>query len=100
MRRPKAPSGTAQDLEEAQAIALTALTFLAEDAARLSRFLTLTGITPAGLRNGADTREILAAVLDHLTNDESLLLVFCASKSIAAESIEPARALLSGSPRE
>jgi hypothetical protein len=100
MRRAKTPAGAAQNLEQAQAIALTALAFLAEDAARLSRFLTLTGITPAGLRDGAGTEEILVAVLDHLAADESLLLLFCANKSVAAESIEPARARLSGQLRE
>jgi hypothetical protein len=100
MRRSRSTSNTADDLEQAQSIALTALAFLAEDAARLSRFLTLTGISPAELRAGADTPQTLAAVLEHVMGDESLLLVFSASKSVPAEAIEPARALLARSACE
>jgi hypothetical protein len=36
----------------------------------------------------------MAAVLEHLAGDESLLLVFSASRQVAAESIGPAIALL------
>ena len=94
MRRAKSTSNTTQDLEEAQSIALMALAFLAEDASRLSRFLALTGIGPEELRAGADTPQTLSAVLDHMMGDESLLLVFSASKAVPAEAVAPARALL------
>ena len=94
MRRNKPIPNAADDLEKAQSIALTALVFLAEDALRLSRFLTLTGIGPETLRAGADQAQTLAAVLDHLLGDESLLLVFSASKAVPAEAVAPARALL------
>jgi hypothetical protein len=100
MRRDKNKSNSADDLEQAQSIALTALVFLAEDASRLSRFLALTGIGPEELRAGADTRQMLGAVLDHLLGDESLLLVFSAAKSVPPEAIAPARALLAKSAPE
>lgn len=100
MKRAKQSADTARDIEAAQSIALTALAFLAEDGERLSRFLTLTGMSPAELRAAAGAPETLAAVLDHVLGDESLLLVFSASKSVAPETIAPARALLAGSTNE
>lgn len=80
--------------EEAATLALAGLTFLAEDTARLGRFLALTGIGPEELRAVADAPETLVAVLDHLLGDESLLLVFSAAKGIAPETVEPARTAL------
>jgi len=78
------------DADQAETIALSALAFLAEDALRLGRFLALTGLGPDELRNEARSPRILAAVLNHLMGDESLLLVFCASHAIAPELIGPA----------
>jgi hypothetical protein len=88
-RRDPAP---AQD--EAEAMALMALTFLAEDPARLGRFLSLTGIGPDDLRRAADAPQTLIAVLDHLMGDESLLLMFAAENGIAAEALVAAHARL------
>jgi hypothetical protein len=99
MGRVKGRSDTAEDLEQSQGIALMALAFLAEDATRLSRFLALTGIGPAELRASAGAPQTLAAVLEHIVGDESLLLVFSAAKSVPAQSIEPARALLAKAAR-
>jgi hypothetical protein len=82
------------DLEAAEAIGLTALAFVAEDSARLGRFLSLTGISPGQLRDEASAPHTLAAVLAHLAEDESLLLVFAASAACAPEAIERARMLL------
>ena len=82
------------DADDAETIALSALAFLAEDVERLQRFLALTGLGPAELRSEARTPRILAAVLDHLLKDESLLLVFAASHGVAPELIAPAHSLL------
>lgn len=100
---PGSTSGPAA--EEAAALALAALAFLAEDTPRLGRFLALTGLGPDQLRALADTPETLLAVLDHLLADESLLLVFAASKGVPPEAVAAARAALARSlgseaPRE
>jgi Protein of unknown function (DUF3572) len=92
MRHGSAKKG--MDFETAEAIGLTALAFVAEDGARLGQFLSLTGLSPDQLRNEANAPHTLQAVLDHLAEDESLLLVFAASARCAPEQIEPARALL------
>jgi hypothetical protein len=90
-QRPAAPA------DIAPAIALSGLAFLAEDLPRLGRFLALTGIGPEHLREAASAPETQLAVLDHLLSDESLLLVFAASKGIPPETIAPARAALARS---
>ena len=65
MARPgKKPS--ALDREAAEAIALQGLTFLAEDAARMLRFLKLTGLELDEVRARAGTPELSLAVLEHL----------------------------------
>lgn len=82
------------DLETAETIAISALAFLAGDEQRLGRFLALTGLGPAELKSQAQTPRILSAVLDHVLQDENLLLVFATSYRIAPELIAPAQQLL------
>ena len=82
------------DQEAAEAIALQGLAFLAEDAGRLSRFLKLTGMELDEVRARAGTLELSRAVLEHLAGDESLLLVFTASRGVAPESVGRAVVLL------
>jgi hypothetical protein len=68
--------------EEAEIIALKGLAFLAADAARLNRFLALSGVDLEGLRAAASSPEFLAGLLNHLLEDESLLLTFTAEQEI------------------
>ena len=68
--------------EEAEVIALKALAFLATDPTRLSRFLALSGVEPDGLRAAASSPEFLAGLLNHLLEDESLLLTFTAEQDL------------------
>lgn len=74
-----------------EALAIDALTFLAQDSERLERFLSLTGIDPSRLRQIAGEPHFLGSVLDHLLNDEALLLVFAAERRIPPEQIGLAR---------
>lgn len=71
--------------DEAAALALRALAWLAADADRLGRFLALTGLGPAELRAGANDPAVLGAVLDHLLGHEADLLAFCAEAGVEAE---------------
>ena len=66
-------------LSEAQALAVSALAYIAADEVRLGRFLSLTGLNPSNLRGIASRPEFLGAVLEHLLSDETLLLAFCAN---------------------
>lgn len=82
------------DAEDAETIALQGLGFLAQEPERLGRFLALTGMGPAELRDRAQTPQVLLAILEHLMQDESLLLVFSAEAGIDPEAIAPAHARL------
>jgi len=81
----KFPKALSRD--EAETLGLNTLQFLAGDPARLGRFLALTGIGPAELKASAGEPHLLAAVLDHLLGDESLLLVFSAEYRVRPELI-------------
>lgn len=84
------------DRDGAEALALQMLTFLLTEPERLSRFLALTGISLADLRQDALTPELQTATLDYLLSDESLLLTFCQESGIPPETVAPAYALLGG----
>jgi hypothetical protein len=82
----------------AEAVAAQGLAFLAQEPARLSRFLALTGLGPDDVRARMGAPELLTAVLEHLAGDETLLLVFAAGLSVAPETIPRALALLREAP--
>lgn len=91
-----AKSDRSPSREDAETLAINALRFLADDPARLGRFVALTGIGPAELKATASQPHLLAAVLDHLMRDESLLLVFAADNRIPPERITQAHRHLAG----
>jgi len=66
-------------------LALTMLEWLARDAARLERFMALTGYTPETLQRDAASKAGQLAVLEHMMSDEPLLLQFCADTGTRPE---------------
>lgn len=86
--------------DTAEAIALRALAFLASDGERLGRFLALTGIGPSELRAQARQPQMLAGILDHLMQDETLLMVFAAEVGMKPENVAAAHLALTGPPPE
>lgn len=83
----KPVKGAGPDAEQAEALAASAFGTIAEDPARLTRFLADTGFTPADLMARAGEREVLVAVLEHVAGDESLLLVVAATHRVKPEDI-------------
>lgn len=77
--------------EAAETLAISALSFLAEDGETLGRFLTATGLGPETLREAASSPGFLVAVLEFLLGDESLLLVFAERQRIRPMMIAAAR---------
>ena len=82
--------------EEAEAIALKALTFLVRDGSRLNALQEATGIDLATLRTHMTERAVQVAVLDHLLSDESLLLIFAQDEGLDPNLPRLARIRLSG----
>jgi hypothetical protein len=82
--------------EAAEQVAVAALSFLASEPDRLSRFLSLSGLGPQNLRAAAADPAFLSSVLDYLLADEPLLLAFAADQGQAPESVATARRALGG----
>jgi hypothetical protein len=82
--------------EQAEAVAVSALSFLADDAERLGAFLALTGMGPESIRAAASEPHFLAGVLEHVVSDERLLLDFAEHHNIDPFEITRARATLAG----
>ncbi len=82
--------------EAAESLAIQALNFLAEDPARLARFLALSGLDPGSIRSAAAESGFLAGVLEHLGNDEALLVAFAADAGVRPAEVNQARRILSG----
>jgi hypothetical protein len=83
--------------EAAEALAIQALGFLAEDGERLERFLALSGLNPSEIRAAAGTPGFLAGVLDHLMSDDRVLKAFAERTGLAPAEIEKAHSALTGS---
>jgi hypothetical protein len=84
--------------DEAKALAIAALSFLATDPERLGSFMDQTGLDPANLREAATTPSFLPAVLDYLMGNEAILLDFAADQGIDPAAIPAARRALPGAP--
>lgn len=81
---------------QAELIALNALTWLAGDATRLEGFMRTTGINLETLRAAAGEPGLLASVLDHVLQDERLLLAWCRDEGHDAAKIRQFRQRLPG----
>lgn len=80
--------------EAAEILAIQALAFIAQDEERLGRFLAVTGIGPAQIRDAAKEPHFLAGVLDHIAADEAMLLAFAEQAGIKPSTVAHARRVL------
>ncbi len=83
-------------VDSARSLAVSALTFIAVDPDRLSRFLDITGLGPDNLRTAAADPAFLGSVLDYLVAAETLLVEFAADSGLKPEAVARAQAALSG----
>lgn len=86
--------------EQAEALALRALAFLAGDEDRFHRFLLSTGATAEDVRQRAAEPEFLSGVIDHLLTDEALLVAFAEDAALEPSSVAAARYRLPGAVLE
>ena len=80
----------------AETVAIQALSFIASDPDRLGLFLASTGIGPGDIRAAAREPLFLAGVLDHLANNEPVMLAFAAESGTEPPTILAAREMLAG----
>jgi len=93
-------SGAARPQATAQELAVAAFEFIAGEPRRLGRFLEMTGIAIESIREASRDSDFLAGVLDHICEDEPLLLAFCREIGVNPDEVVRARAVLSGAPLE
>jgi uncharacterized protein DUF3572 len=93
-KRPVMPQVSRISRNVAESLAIQALSFLAEEPARLAEFLAATGIAPETIRQAARESAFLAGVLDHIASNESLVLDFARQVGIDAGFIASARSAL------
>lgn len=82
--------------DDAETIAIKALTFLATRPEDMSRFLALTGSNTEELKSLAQTPEGLGGILDYILSDEALLLAFVERSKLNPEDPAKARRALPG----
>lgn len=92
------PRSPIPNLAESQAIAVKALMFLANDLDELGRFLAATGLGPENLRQAARDPDFLCAVMDHMAQDERLLIAFANDAGLTPEHVGHAALVLAGPP--
>jgi len=85
--------------EQAETIALQALSFLAKDEELLSQFLTTTGVSPQELKKRIREPELLGGVLDAILANDTILLEFCNASGLSPDTLIRARQALPGGYR-
>jgi len=88
--------GPAPTREQAEELAIQALTFIAGDPERLGRFLAITGIGPGEIRAAAREPGFLAGVLEYMASDDRLISVFAAENNLSPADLEKCRVALAG----
>lgn len=84
----------------AETTAAAAFAFITRDPERIERFLAVTGLAAADVQSVAAEPAFLRGVLDHLLEDELLLLSFCEETGLTPGDIWSARRALGGLPTE
>lgn len=81
------PKKRSVSAELAQELAVSALSFLAQDEDRLNAFLTSTWLGIEDLREAAGSPQFFSALLDHVTGDDALILGLASEAHVPPESI-------------
>jgi Protein of unknown function (DUF3572) len=80
--------------DAAETLAIQALSFIAAEPERLGRFLALTGIGPADIREASREPGFLRGVLDHIAGNETLLTEFALEAGFPPGVVKTAREVL------
>lgn len=89
-----APGPKIRGIEDAQAVALQAVAFIAGDEELLPRFVALTGCGADDIRSRIADDAFLGGVLDFILSDEPTLLAFAEATGLSPETPMAARARL------
>lgn len=84
------------NIQNAEALALSALAWILQEQDRAERFLALTGLAPDDLRSRATERAVLGAVLGFLEGHEADLIGCADAIGVAPMELVAARRSLEG----
>ena len=87
MKRMPQPYQTRYEPVSCKELVILAVAFLSSEEARLSRFLSLTGLDPSDIPQLLGQKDFQLAILDHLAGDETLLISFAEAQNIPPEAI-------------
>lgn len=73
--------------QEAEIVALQALTFILSEPSHLDRFMGETGLTPDEIAANAQSDHVLEAALTQLMANEAMLLAFAANSGLLPEHV-------------
>jgi len=79
------------DRDDAEAIAVSALSFLVSRPDGIDRFFALTGIRSDTVRHSAAEPAFLGGLLDYLLGDQALLTAFAVEAGIPPDHVQAAR---------
>ena len=82
--------------DQAETLAIQALSWLAQDAEILGQFLNMTGAAPGDIRKRAAEPEFLGFVLDFIMRDDETILGFSHATNTPPEAVQRARSVLGG----
>ena len=94
--KPRVSAPTLLTIDGAEAVALQAIAFIAEDDALLARFIALSGCGADDIRRRIGDRNFLTGVLDFILADEATVLAFASHGHLSADLPLRARQVLSG----
>ena len=80
----------------AETIGIKGLSFLIASEDDFARFMGLSGLDIADMRERAGDPDFLGAVLDHLLSDDALLTAFCEAEGQTPKAVHIARHALGG----
>ncbi|MAW87664.1 MAG: hypothetical protein CMJ42_14165 [Phyllobacteriaceae bacterium] len=83
-------------MEDARALAISALGFVAGDERLLPRFLAMSGIEAGQIRSAAAEPGFLAGVLGFILAHEPTLMAFCEASGNRPDAVAAAQRLLPG----
>ena len=86
----------APSVEKASEMAVSALSFIAQDPESIGLFMDQAGLDPQDLRAASATPGFLAAVLEFLCAQEPQLMAFAANAGVTPEAVDMARKVLAG----
>jgi len=82
--------------DAAEALAIQAITFLAEDDKRLTHFVMETGMMPDAFRERGADPQLLAAIMDYVIAHDDRLVNFAAFAQVKPATVVAARRALPG----